>query len=522
MTRRLCFLSSVWLLWLLWSPLAMAQTNLQTLEYQLFNLLNRQRRSQDLPVLQYDARASAVARAHSEEMQQDNFFNLASPTRGSLEYQLAYARVSGRQQHAFIALDHDPGRLFQQLKQHQALVSPNITHAAVGLSRGEHPKHGEILWATIIFLEYLAELDELPRIAQPGDTLRFKASIYRSYRNPRLPVTLPNGKVLTFYPKQLQRGQASFEVPLNQGRGRYTLELLVDQPGAGPRVAIILPLYVGAAYPLKEPGPEPSPNTFANTDQAARYLLQRLNAERQKQRLNSLKADELLNYVAYLHSEDMAKRQFFAHVNPDGQDPNARFQAQGGKGQIGENIAYDTTVASAHQRLMNSPGHRANILHEDFTHAGIGVYFNGTHFYITQLFQQQTSQVNVPVFKAQLLDWVKSQRQRKQLGLLKEEPRFSEAARQHTLAMISEDQLAYRLSKGDFAARYQGQGGRYRELNTLILSARTLEEALERLQKHSQILQHPRWNKLGLGVVQADSESLGPNLIWITLGLASE
>src|SRR5690606_11948931 len=147
------------------------------------------------------------------------------------------------------------------------------------------------------------------------------------------------------------------EVPLNQGRGRYTLELLVDHAGAGPRVASILPVYVGAAYPLNEPTSEPSTQNFANTDQAARYLLQRLNAERQKHQLKSLKSDELLNYVAYLHSEDMAKRQFFAHINPEGLDPNARYQAQGGKGQIGENIAYDTTVPSAHQRLMNSPGH---------------------------------------------------------------------------------------------------------------------------------------------------------------------
>ncbi|MBF2053599.1 MAG: CAP domain-containing protein [Candidatus Sericytochromatia bacterium] len=512
----------VCLFWLLWAPGVWAQAPLQTLEYQLFNLLNRHRRSQNLPTLQYDARASTVARTHSETMQQDNFFSLSSPARGSLEYQLAYARVSGRQQHAFIALDYDPTRLFEQLKRHQALLSEDITHAAVGLSRGEHPKHGEILWATIILLEYLAELDELPRTVQPGETLRFKASVSLGYRNPRLPVTLPSGKVRTFYPRHIRQGQASFEVPLDQGRGRYTLELLLDHPEAGPRVASILPVYVGAAYPLKEPTPQPSAQQFANTDQAARYLLQRLNAERQKHQLKSLKPDELLNYVAYLHSEDMAKRQFFAHINPDGLDPNARYQAQGGKGQVGENIAYDTLVASAHQRLMNSPGHRANMLHQDFTHVGMGVYFNGTHFYITQLFQQKAERVKVQDFKAELLNWLGTQRQRKQLPVLKEEPRFSEAARQHTLAMIREDQLAYRLSQGDFAARYQSQGGRYRELSTLILSARNLEEALERLQKHEQIVQQARWRKMGLGVVQADSETLGPNLIWITLGLASD
>jgi uncharacterized protein YkwD len=40
---------------------------------------------------------------------------------------------------------------------------------------------------------------------------------------------------------------------------------------------------------------------------------------------------------------------------------------------IGENVAYASSVSAAHQALMNSSGHKANILSRTFTQAGIGV-----------------------------------------------------------------------------------------------------------------------------------------------------
>lgn len=45
--------------------------------------------------------------------------------------------------------------------------------------------------------------------------------------------------------------------------------------------------------------------------------------------------------------------------------------------KAGENLAYGQWSAIfAHEGLMNSPGHRANILEEDYEYLGIGVYFN--------------------------------------------------------------------------------------------------------------------------------------------------
>jgi uncharacterized protein YkwD len=53
----------------------------------------------------------------------------------------------------------------------------------------------------------------------------------------------------------------------------------------------------------------------------------------------------------------------------------------------GENLAKNTNAGAAHTALMNSPGHKANILNANFTNIGIGVATakDGSKIY-TQMF----------------------------------------------------------------------------------------------------------------------------------------
>ena len=78
--------------------------------------------------------------------------------------------------------------------------------------------------------------------------------------------------------------------------------------------------------------------------------------------------------VAGAHSQDMIDRNFFDHVNPDGADPGQRIAAAGYAARTwGENIAYHTTPAAAHDLLFLSAGHRINILRDSFREIGVGV-----------------------------------------------------------------------------------------------------------------------------------------------------
>jgi uncharacterized protein YkwD len=53
----------------------------------------------------------------------------------------------------------------------------------------------------------------------------------------------------------------------------------------------------------------------------------------------------------------------------------------------GENLAINTSVATAETAFMNSSGHRANILNSGYTDVGVGVVRNsGGQVYVVQEF----------------------------------------------------------------------------------------------------------------------------------------
>ena len=107
-------------------------------------------------------------------------------------------------------------------------------------------------------------------------------------------------------------------------------------------------------------------------------MLKLINEERQKHGLKPLRADPELLPVARAHSQDMFARGYFAHDNPEGRDPFDRMRAANIHfSSAGENLALAQTVEIAHVNLMNSPGHRANILNPSFGRVGIGILDGG-------------------------------------------------------------------------------------------------------------------------------------------------
>ena len=107
-------------------------------------------------------------------------------------------------------------------------------------------------------------------------------------------------------------------------------------------------------------------------------MLELINNERVKEGLKALKMDREETIVARAHSKDMFARGYFAHVNPDGKDPFDRMKEAKIKFMAaGENLALAQTLQIAHTNLMNSPGHRANIMNPAFGRVGIGIQDGG-------------------------------------------------------------------------------------------------------------------------------------------------
>lgn len=121
--------------------------------------------------------------------------------------------------------------------------------------------------------------------------------------------------------------------------------------------------------------------TDLSIDEASELkMLELINKERKKEGLGILEMDKTTVEVARKHSRDMFERSYFAHENLDGLSPFDRMEAGGVKFlTAGENLALAPDIEMAHNGLMNSPGHRANILSPDFKRIGIGVIDGGQY-----------------------------------------------------------------------------------------------------------------------------------------------
>lgn len=109
-------------------------------------------------------------------------------------------------------------------------------------------------------------------------------------------------------------------------------------------------------------------------------MLDLVNEERTKRGLKPLVADPQLVPVARAHSDDMFRRGYFSHYTPEGKDPFDRMKASGiDYLTAGENLALGQTLRICHQGLMNSPGHRANILNPSYGRLGIGILDGGSY-----------------------------------------------------------------------------------------------------------------------------------------------
>ncbi len=146
---------------------------------------------------------------------------------------------------------------------------------------------------------------------------------------------------------------------------------------------------------------------MAQIDEFEQYLLDLINQERAEAGVQPLAFDPELVNAAERHSTRMDDLNFFAHRDPqDGSTPGTRATQEGyGWTRIGENISYISgsqastldyaDVERMHNGLMNSSGHRANILRAEYQEIGLA-FDLGNHngrpaIFLTELFGRPNS-----------------------------------------------------------------------------------------------------------------------------------
>lgn len=162
---------------------------------------------------------------------------------------------------------------------------------------------------------------------------------------------------LSVYAEQLEN---QLRPVFGEAIGR-TFNLLTIRPDSSERVTL----------PFKVATTRPRPDL-------EQKMLEMVNQERAAAGLRPVVADPELTEVARRHSADMFARGYFAHDTPEGRTPFDRMRdANVTFLTAGENLALAPTLPVAHNGLMNSPGHRANILRPQFGRLGIGIMDGG-------------------------------------------------------------------------------------------------------------------------------------------------
>lgn len=121
-------------------------------------------------------------------------------------------------------------------------------------------------------------------------------------------------------------------------------------------------------------------------------MLALVNADRAAQGLQPVGWDATAALAGQQHSEEMAEFGYMSHWNMDGYGPEVRYSRAGGLDIAQENVYrlvhqwedgrgapiddWEQVVRDAQAALMNSPGHRANILAPEHTHLGVGIAYN--------------------------------------------------------------------------------------------------------------------------------------------------
>jgi len=118
-------------------------------------------------------------------------------------------------------------------------------------------------------------------------------------------------------------------------------------------------------------------------------LLEWVNKERQRSGLNSLKIDPILSVIARNHSSKMASEKTLSHTFTSYASLSSRVADAGLYfNALAENVARGDTFVMriVHKALMDSPGHRRNILSNEFSSIGIGIIYDNEFYYTTQIF----------------------------------------------------------------------------------------------------------------------------------------
>ena len=160
---------------------------------------------------------------------------------------------------------------------------------------------------------------------------------------------------------------------------------------------LVLALFVGPFSNFAIAQAAPTPHTDQFDTAGAAQLVDLINQARADAGLAPLAVDHRLTSAAQKHTQLMVEHAELSHQFDGEPSMQLRFaNEEMPSDEEAENVAFNQTVAGAHQGLMASPLHRANILDPSFNTVGVAILHHGINIYVTEDFARRLPEYSQP------------------------------------------------------------------------------------------------------------------------------
>jgi uncharacterized protein YkwD len=372
-------------------------------------------------------------------------------------------------------------------------------------------------FAVLVLSWRLVELRPIPRSVAVGASLKLVGSLRPGVHAPQLVVSFPDG---TSHRGPREEGsRVALDVPL-RGRGEHRVELLANSE-LGITVVANFPIYVGVppAREITVAVASSSPQAMDETA-AKRQFLELINDERKRGGLGPLAGHERLDRVARAHSADMHEHGFVGHTSKTTGSAEDRVARSGLRTTLVlENIGRGYSPEEVHRGLVDSPGHRANLVHPQATHVGIGVVLTREDdrfaYLVTQLFIRLARKIEIGEARADLLGAIARARARRGAAALKVEGELSELCAATARDFFSASKPTHRQLLDRLNRQASARRTPYSRMAAVLTVVSSIDEASE-----IEALLDPRARALGLGLAQGTRPDTVENAIAIVALIA--
>jgi uncharacterized protein YkwD len=371
----------------------------------------------------------------------------------------------------------------------------------IGVAAEEIPGGGAIVCA--ITALHATTLQRIPGRTEAGQSVVVSGRLGEGLHGPRLFVTRPSGEVEE---EQVSSEGADFfaKVALPQ-RGEHSIEILADGSG-GPQVAAVRRVFAGVQPPSRPPPEGPPLTGLPGVEAAIAHL-------RASRGLPRLERDRELDAAAEAHSKEMARLRTFAHVLPTDGTPGDRLRARGyAFRSVGENIGLSSDVGTAHEAIVGSPAHLANLLDPRHRRLGLGaaagLTADGTEgVYLTEVLAAPVVGSADPA--GEVARHLASERKKHGLPPLQRDPALDAVAASEVRTAADTDEM--KLDR-TLPARALDQVPELSGAVAEIYVASGPEDV-----GFSKNVADPKWTRVGVGALYANSKQYGAKRLWVLL-----